>query len=141
MSGTAARRPVARRLARLAFDDADRAAELLCSAELQWWDPATNSAAGDSAAAVVAALGRSADPDAALAAVHAIVAAEGGREGLREALEASSAVRARVLGLLGASRALADHLVAHAGDWRAVCGDYDAEGVAGRLAAAVGADP
>ncbi|HLY34463.1 MAG TPA: bifunctional [glutamine synthetase] adenylyltransferase/[glutamine synthetase]-adenylyl-L-tyrosine phosphorylase [Jatrophihabitantaceae bacterium] len=135
VTGTAQQRRIASRLARLSFDDADTAAQLLCGDVLHWWDAAANEATDEGAAAVVAALGRTADPDAALAAVHAMVADPAGAS-LRPALETSSAVRSRMLPLLGASRALADHLIASPGDWPVVVGEYDATGVATRLGAA-----
>src|SRR5579859_3106356 len=91
------------RLARLSFVHPERAADLLTAPELSWWDAQANAPTSDAAAAVVAALGRTADPDAALSALSAIVA---GAPELRAALEASSELRARLLGLLGVSTAL-----------------------------------
>ena len=129
----------AQRLARLSFVAAHRAGELLAAPPLLWWDPAANAPVDDHAAAVIAALGRSADPDAALAALAAMVACTDGDE-LREAIGASGQLRARLVGVLGVSAALAEHLVANPGDWRGLVGDYDAAAGASRLAAAVGAD-
>jgi glutamate-ammonia-ligase adenylyltransferase len=126
------RRRIALRLARLSFVDGERAAELLCSPTLGWWDPASNQPT-QHAAAVVSALGRTADPDAALAALHDIVAADVGGE-LRSVLETSGEVRARLLPLLGTSLSLADHLRTHPEHWQAVRGEYDAAGRAARLA-------
>jgi glutamate-ammonia-ligase adenylyltransferase len=130
---------LALRLARFSFADAAAAAELLSSEPLLWWDPETNGPVDDEAAAVVAALGRSADPDAALRALADIVAQPDGAA-LRAAIMASKELRARLLNLLGVSPALADHLVMHPGDWQALAGTYDPLGIAARLAAAVGAD-
>ena len=126
-------RRVGLRLARLSFTDPGAAAELLVAEPLRWWDATTNAPTGEDAAAVVAALGRTADPDAALRAVAAMVRAPQGEQ-LRDALGASGALRARLLNLLGASVALAHHLVAHPGDWQALTGDYDCAGVPARLA-------
>ncbi|MGI8761374.1 MAG: bifunctional [glutamine synthetase] adenylyltransferase/[glutamine synthetase]-adenylyl-L-tyrosine phosphorylase [Jatrophihabitantaceae bacterium] len=136
----AARGPrVAQRLARLSFSAAERAAELLTEAPLRWWDAAANSPVDDDAAAVIAAIGRSADPDATLSNLAALGAAPGGAA-LRAAVADSPQLRARLLGVLGVSPALAEHLLAEPESWRALLGEYDAGGVAARLATAVGAD-
>jgi glutamate-ammonia-ligase adenylyltransferase len=127
------------RLTRLSFAHGAAAAELLSGDPLRWWDPATNAPPDDHAAAVVAAMGRTADPDAVLAALAEMIAGSGGAE-LRTALEHSQQLRARLLNLLGVSSELAAHLVTRPGDWRALVGQYDADGVAGRLAASVRAD-
>ncbi len=121
------------RLTRLSFAHGAVAAELLAGAALRWWDPDTNAPPDERAAAVVAAIGRTADPDAVLAALAQMIAGSGGAE-LRTALEHSQQLRARLLNLLGVSSALAAHLVARGADWRALVGEYDAGGVAGRLA-------
>ena len=60
---------------------------------------------------------------------------------MRDALCESAEVRARLVPLLGASSALGEHLVAHGADWQAVVGEFDAAGMAARLALSVGADP
>ena len=133
MGETAGGRRAGVQLARLSFVRSEQAAELLASPVLAWWDAERNAPASDAAAAVIAALGRTADPDAALASVAEIIARA---PELRGTLEASSELRARLLGLLGVSTALAEHLISHPDDWRALVGDYDADGVAGRLAAA-----
>jgi [glutamine synthetase] adenylyltransferase / [glutamine synthetase]-adenylyl-L-tyrosine phosphorylase len=130
---------LALRLARLSFVDGASAAELLSSEPLSWWDPDTNRPAGDQAAAVVAALGRTADPDAVLRLLADLVAGPHGTE-LRDALGQNKQLRARLLSLLGVSSALGAHLVDQPADWRALVGEYDAGGIAGRLAVAVGAD-
>ncbi len=130
---------LALRLARLSFVDAAAAAARLSGEPLLWWDADTNAPVDDNAAAVVAALGRTADPDAALSALAAIVAGPDG-DALRTALAGSQELRARLLSLLGVSTALAEHLVAQPADWRALVGDYDARGTAARLALAIGAD-
>jgi glutamate-ammonia-ligase adenylyltransferase len=139
MTDQASTSRLALRLARFSFADGAAAAALLSSEPLLWWDPETNAPVNEEAAAVVAALGRSADPDAALRALAEIVAQPGGAE-LRTAIMASKEMRARLLSLLGVSSALAEHLVRHPGDWQALVGAYDPAGIAARLAAAVGAD-
>jgi glutamate-ammonia-ligase adenylyltransferase len=63
-----------------------------------------------------------------------------GGEGLVEAVAASGELRARLVGVLGASVALAEHLLARPDDWRVLVGEHDPDGVAARLAASVGAD-
>jgi glutamate-ammonia-ligase adenylyltransferase len=135
MSEAAGGRRVGLRLARLSFTDPAAAADLLIAAPLCWWDAASNAPTGEDAAAVVAALGRTADPDAALRAVAAMVGDPRGEQ-LRAALGRSGSLRARLLNLLGASAALAEHLIGHPGDWQALTGDYDAAGVPGRLTTA-----
>jgi glutamate-ammonia-ligase adenylyltransferase len=140
MTDGAGGRRVAQRLARLSFADPDTAGQLLSNPPLSWWDAESNGPVDDAAAAIVAALGRTADPDLALARLAGIVAAPGGQE-LRGVLETSSALRSRLLSLLGVSVALGEHLLAHPADWTALVGDHDPAGVAARLAAVVGADP
>ncbi|MDT4893612.1 MAG: [glutamine synthetase] adenylyltransferase / [glutamine synthetase]-adenylyl-L-tyrosine [Pseudonocardiales bacterium] len=129
------------RLARLSFVDGARAAELLCAPTLRMWDAKRNEPVDDGAASVVAALGRSADPDAALEALAVIAASlGGGAADLRAELTENRQLRRRLIALLGVSRALGEHLGTHPDDWRALVGPYDAAGVADRLARAVGAD-
>jgi glutamate-ammonia-ligase adenylyltransferase len=128
------------RLARLSFTDGARAAELLAAPPLSWWDEQATAPVDDAAATIVAAIGRTADPDAALAALTELVAAPEGAE-LRDRLGTDAALRARLLPLLGVSSALADHLIATPGAWRALVGPADPDGMPARLAAAVGADP
>ncbi len=127
------------RLARLSFTDGARAAQLLAAPPLCWWDEQATAPVDDAAARIVAAIGRTADPDAGLAALAEIAAAAGGSE-LRERLATDAALRARLLPLLGASSALAEHLAATPDAWRALVGPADAEGMSARLAASVGAD-
>ncbi|MEO6886824.1 MAG: bifunctional [glutamine synthetase] adenylyltransferase/[glutamine synthetase]-adenylyl-L-tyrosine phosphorylase [Jatrophihabitantaceae bacterium] len=139
MREAAASSRVALRLARLSFDDPQRAAEMLSGEPLRLWDARSNAPVDGDAAAIVSTLGRTADPDAALAALSLMVAAAGGAE-LRTRLLASSALRGRLGSLLGVSSALAEHLVTHPEHWRALDGEYEAVAVAARLADAVGAD-
>ncbi|MET8288640.1 bifunctional [glutamine synthetase] adenylyltransferase/[glutamine synthetase]-adenylyl-L-tyrosine phosphorylase [Streptomyces sp. NPDC005132] len=67
------------------------------------------------------ALGTTADPDLALLGLVRLVEAQGGHTAERELLDtlvAAKPLRDRLLGVLGASAALADHLARHPGDWR-----------------------
>ena len=130
---------VAGRLSRLSFADAPAAARLLSDEPLQWWNLRTNAPVSDDAAIAVAALGRTADPDGALAALAEIAAAPGGR-GLSEALEVLPELRARLLGLLGVSVELAGHLRTHPADWQVLLDDFDLSGVGRRILTSVGAD-
>ncbi|HYU67164.1 MAG TPA: bifunctional [glutamine synthetase] adenylyltransferase/[glutamine synthetase]-adenylyl-L-tyrosine phosphorylase, partial [Jatrophihabitantaceae bacterium] len=131
---------IAQRLARLGFLDAGRASELLSGDVLRLWDAAANEPSDDGAAAVVAALSRAADPDAALASL-ALLADAAGPE-LREAVTGSAVLRARLVALLGASPALAQHLIAHPDAWRVLLGgEHDVTGSAARLVDAVGGAP
>ena len=130
---------LALRLTRLSFVDGARAGELLAGPTLGWWDPIRNAPVDDRAAVIIAALGRTADPDAALAALADLASTPDGAE-LRAALATSGELRGRLLSLLGVSLELGQHLRAHPTDWRALLGDYDAAGISARLAAAVGAD-
>jgi [glutamine synthetase] adenylyltransferase / [glutamine synthetase]-adenylyl-L-tyrosine phosphorylase len=137
MPDATALRRSALRLARLSFHDGERAARLLGDEPLLWWDEANAAPVSDRAATIISAIGRTADPDAALAALAGIARAE---PGVRQALEDSAEVRARLLPLLGVSSALAEHLCAHAEAWQALTGAFDPGGTAGRLHEAVGAD-
>ena len=128
------------RLARLAFSDGERAAELLGEAPLAWWDVAANAPVDDDAASIVAAIGRTAAPDAALETLARLIATSEGAE-LRSVLATDADARARLIPLLGASAALADHLVAHPDAWRGMIGPADLIGMSRRLHEAVGADP
>lgn len=128
----------AARLARLSFADGAHAAQLLASPALRWWDLATNSPTSAEAAIVVAAIGRTADPDAALEALAAMVASPDGR-GLRTALELLPELRARLLAVLGVSIALGNHLRDFPADWQVLVDDLDVAGMPARIAASVGA--
>ncbi|MER7048307.1 bifunctional [glutamine synthetase] adenylyltransferase/[glutamine synthetase]-adenylyl-L-tyrosine phosphorylase [Streptomyces jumonjinensis] len=68
------------------------------------------------------ALGVVADPDLALRALVRLVEAEqeGDRRVLLDTLVTAKPLRDRLLGVLGASEALGDHLARHPGDWRAL---------------------
>ncbi|HYT10185.1 MAG TPA: bifunctional [glutamine synthetase] adenylyltransferase/[glutamine synthetase]-adenylyl-L-tyrosine phosphorylase, partial [Mycobacteriales bacterium] len=132
---TAERR--AMRLARLGFAGGERADALLGPGGLGLW--AAGAPVDDAAAAIISALGRVADPDLGLLSLARLVEADP-VEGmaLLDRLRAAAPLRSRLLGVLGASSALGDHLVAHPGDWRLL----DEPGPAvGDLLGAVGADP
>ncbi|MGW2897973.1 bifunctional [glutamine synthetase] adenylyltransferase/[glutamine synthetase]-adenylyl-L-tyrosine phosphorylase [Streptomyces sp. NPDC001212] len=69
------------------------------------------------------ALGATADPDLALGGLVRLLEAQPGSKARRELLDtliAAKPLRDRLLGVLGASTALGDHLARHAGDWRAL---------------------
>lgn len=139
MIDAAAARRTAVRLARLSFADGARGAELLAASPLRWWDEGAAGPVDNAAAAVISALGRTADPDAALESLASLIASPGG-EDLRRELGTSSELRSRLLPLLAVSAALAQHLLAHPDDWRVLCGRWEVSEVAMRLSAAVGAD-
>src|SRR4051794_7148709 len=130
---------LAARMTRLSFVDGRRAAELLTGDPLRWWDAERNLPVDDDAAVVVAALGRTADPDATLDAL-ATIAAQPDGAGLRDALGHEPGLRSRLLALLGVSSELAAHLGRHPADWTVLLGELDSAGTAQRLADAVGAD-
>ncbi|MEG3626370.1 bifunctional [glutamine synthetase] adenylyltransferase/[glutamine synthetase]-adenylyl-L-tyrosine phosphorylase [Streptomyces poriticola] len=69
------------------------------------------------------ALGGTADPDLALHGLVRLLEAQDGptdRQELLDTVTAAKPLRDRLLGVLGASAALGDHLARHAGDWRAL---------------------
>ena len=113
MAGTAGRAPS--NLARRGLVDATRAEQLLA-------DPALGplTLCRD---AILDALGRTADPDGALLGLVRLAEAAGHAgtvvEELTSALCEGERARQRLLGVLGASSALTDHLVAHPAHWRA----------------------
>ncbi|MDT7844798.1 bifunctional [glutamine synthetase] adenylyltransferase/[glutamine synthetase]-adenylyl-L-tyrosine phosphorylase [Streptomyces justiciae] len=65
------------------------------------------------------ALGATADPDLALHGLVRLLEAQTDRE-LLDTVIAAKPLRDRLLGVLGASAALAEHLARHAGDWQAL---------------------
>src|SRR5215470_4390339 len=67
---------------------------------------------------LVAALGRAASPDQALAALVRLPLLEP----LLPALQSDPALRDRMFAVLGMSAALADHLRRHGADWRLLAG-------------------
>ncbi|MEP7161049.1 MAG: bifunctional [glutamine synthetase] adenylyltransferase/[glutamine synthetase]-adenylyl-L-tyrosine phosphorylase [Dermatophilaceae bacterium] len=120
-------KPSTAHLARLGFADAGRLEPLLRSEAL------ANLVDGDGASVrrgkapaettpLLEALADTADPDAALLGLVRLLdaAAEAGDAAeLRVTLTAQGPERDRLLGVLGISAALADHLAAHPGHWRA----------------------
>ncbi|MFJ8469193.1 bifunctional [glutamine synthetase] adenylyltransferase/[glutamine synthetase]-adenylyl-L-tyrosine phosphorylase [Streptomyces swartbergensis] len=102
------------RLLRHGFTDASAAERLLDSAELAPLrdDPV-----------LLDALGATADPDLALLGLVRLLEAQpepGVRRELLDTLISSKPLRDRLLGVLGASAALADHLTRHPDDWQAL---------------------
>ena len=98
-------------ISRRGFDDARRAESLLA-------DPALAPLA-EVRDDLVAALTRAADPDSALLGLVRVVEAAGEEvEALLAALRDDAAARARIIGAMGVSTALVDHLVAHPEQWR-----------------------
>jgi len=140
MAEAAGGRRVGLRLARLPFAAPERAGQLLGSEPLCWWDPARNAPTDDVAARLIETVARGADPDGALEVLSEIAGRPEGAE-LTAALRVDEQLAERLLGVLGVSAALAEHLRAHPGDWRVLAGDGGWDGVAVRLAAAVQADP
>ncbi|WP_435203651.1 bifunctional [glutamine synthetase] adenylyltransferase/[glutamine synthetase]-adenylyl-L-tyrosine phosphorylase [Janibacter sp. GS2] len=97
-------------LARRGFTDTRRAQQLLDDPVLE---PLL-----EEPAPLLGALSRAADPDAALLGLVRLLEAAGdGREELVGALRTEEFVRHRVIGALGISTALIDHLVAHPEQW------------------------
>jgi glutamate-ammonia-ligase adenylyltransferase len=140
----APRPATAARLARLGFADAERAAGLLAGIGL--WDATRSTPADPDAAAVVTGLARGADPDQATLALVRLVEAQAGPAALLDRLRSGAALRDRLLAVLGASSALADHLIAHPDDWWLLEEDVEPPlaapaALAAELLAAVGADP
>ncbi|GGJ84611.1 glutamate-ammonia-ligase adenylyltransferase [Pilimelia anulata] len=126
------------RLTRYGFDPAGddpraAAADLLGPDGLGWWDPARQAPVDDRAGALLAALGRAADPDRALRQLHRVDAAAR-RAGLGPPPLADERLRDRLFAVLGASSALGDHLAAHPDDLAALDGGVvRLDGAAARL--------
>ncbi|MFD7686391.1 bifunctional [glutamine synthetase] adenylyltransferase/[glutamine synthetase]-adenylyl-L-tyrosine phosphorylase [Streptomyces sp. NPDC059781] len=102
------------RLLRHGFTDPSAAERLLDSAGLALVrnDPV-----------LLEALGATADPDLALRGLVRLLEAQEGptaRQELLDTLIAAKPLRDRLLGVLGASEALADHLARHPSDWQAL---------------------
>ncbi|MFL6024598.1 MAG: bifunctional [glutamine synthetase] adenylyltransferase/[glutamine synthetase]-adenylyl-L-tyrosine phosphorylase [Marmoricola sp.] len=91
-------------LARVGFENIDLAVERL-------------TALGPPAWPVVSILGRTADPDLALASLTRLHEAAGDGEALLAALEYDEGTAMRLLSVLGMSEALGDHLVRHPEHW------------------------
>ncbi len=130
------------RLARLGFTRSEEAAQLLTEEPLLLWDVETNAAVDDGAAAIVAALGRAANPDEALAALARLAEALGPRGTLRASLNVDAALRRRLMGALGASLELGAYLFHYPTAWVALAGaaQIDPGGSWRAMAASVGAD-
>ena len=133
-------------LVRLGFEDPESTSAALEEVGL-WRD---GRPVDDRAAEVVTALADVADPDLALSTLVCLLGEVDEPEDLRAALSASAGLRRRLLGVLGTSIALGDHLVAHPADWHALEGSdgVDPDDVRptlysrqARLLGAVGADP
>lgn len=102
------------RLLRHGFTDPSAAERLLDSVELM---PVRNDPV------LLEALGATADPDLALLGLVRLLEAQPGPTARRELLDtliAAKPLRDRLLGVLGASAALADHLARHPRDWEAL---------------------
>lgn len=121
-------------LLRLGFRDVDEAAAAL-------------DALGPYAAVLRPALGHAADPDAALAALVEMGGRVDDRAGFFDALLGDDDALARLLAVLGASTALADHLIRWPDDWRELADPLlattrpTAPRLRELLLATVGADP
>ena len=145
MSSTSTRRPASGgvQLLRLGFTDPDAVEPALQAVGL-WGESGPLDQDCD---VVVHAMADTADPDLTAAALARLVdaAPDGGQ--LAEVLCRSAGLRARLLGVLGSSVALGEHLVAHPGDWPELADDDLTSsrptvlGLQTRLLAAVGAPP
>ena len=122
------------RLVRAGFTDTDRAEPLL-------------EKLGDHAGPLLPLLGRTADPDLALAGLLRLAEATSEPEVLLAETAADEGTAMRLLSVLGASTALADHLVRHPDHWQEFTDPTlgstraPAFAVRARLLQAVGADP
>ncbi|MFE0461295.1 bifunctional [glutamine synthetase] adenylyltransferase/[glutamine synthetase]-adenylyl-L-tyrosine phosphorylase [Kitasatospora sp. NPDC058965] len=101
------------RLVRRGFGDPEAAVRRLAA-------PALAGLADDPV--LLDALGATADPDLALLGLARLLEAlgEGERHVLRDTLTTAKPLRDRLLGVLGASAALGDHLATHPRDWHAL---------------------
>ncbi len=121
-----------RQLLRLGFQDSERAARDLARL-------------GDPAETLVGLLDRTADPDQALSGLVRL--AERADPPLLQELAADEGTAMRLLSVLGASQALADHLSRHPEQWRELADPFlgstrpAAYAVRAALLRAVGADP
>ncbi|MFH9857887.1 bifunctional [glutamine synthetase] adenylyltransferase/[glutamine synthetase]-adenylyl-L-tyrosine phosphorylase [Streptomyces sp. NPDC017202] len=114
MTGPGRRSSTFTRLLRHGFTDASAAERLLDGAELS---PVRDDPV------LLEALGRTADPDLALRGLVRLLEAQPGAAARRELIDtviAAKPLRDRLLGVLGASAALADHLARHPRDWEAL---------------------
>jgi glutamate-ammonia-ligase adenylyltransferase len=129
-------------LVRLGFLDPEVAQDELSHPSLAWWDRDRHEPSDSGAAAAIAALGRTPDADAALHGLIRIVDAADPDEAraIAAALTASGDVRSRLLNLLGASDALAEHLAQFPDHWRVLL-DGEAGTAAQRIADSVAVAP
>ncbi|GAB3657013.1 bifunctional [glutamine synthetase] adenylyltransferase/[glutamine synthetase]-adenylyl-L-tyrosine phosphorylase [Nocardioides korecus] len=122
------------RLARLGFEEPERAQQLL--ADL-----------GDVATPLVPLLARSADPDLALTSLASLVHAADDRDRLLREVADDEGTSMRLLSVLGASQALGEHLRRHPEHWRELCDPTlgstrpSAAAMRAGLLGVVGADP
>jgi glutamate-ammonia-ligase adenylyltransferase len=98
---------------RLGFTDTEAAESSL--SEVGLW--AGGGPADEEAAVVVLALSETVEPDLAVAGLERLVSALRDPAKLLQSLRESDGLRRRLLGVLGASIALGDHLAAHPHDW------------------------
>ena len=123
------------RLVRLGFTDPESALQTLAEAPL-------GELSGDPL--FLEALGRTADPDLALAATGRLLAAAGDADTLAATLAAAKPFQDRLLGVLGVSVALGEHLERHPEGWHGLV-EFDVEDLAPAfrrlMLEAVGADP
>ena len=128
-------------LARLGFEEPRTTEQALEQLGL-WVDGRPVDAAAEAVVTVAAGV---ADPDLAVRAVSRLLEVVDDPAELRAALCGREGLRARLLGVLGTSNALGDHLVAHPTDWRCLLEDElvttrpSRHGLQSRLLAAVGA--
>jgi glutamate-ammonia-ligase adenylyltransferase len=106
-------------LVRLGFADPQGTGAAL--AELGMWRD--ERPVGEGAAALVKAAAEVADPDLAVTSLSRLMAAAPDADRLRTAVCVREGLRARLLGVLGTSAALGDHLVAHPQDWHVLDDD------------------
>ena len=122
------------RLARYGFaDNGTKAADLLGAEGLRLWDDEAQGPVDTTAAELIHALSKAADPTLALRQLHRMVesaeraAARAKKDGAKQdgaaetilgALAADQGLRRRLVAVLGASSALGDHLVANPDEWR-----------------------
>ena len=109
----------AARLVRLGFVDRRQADQDLQDLHLLRDGEPEGEGAGD----VLAALADTPDPDLATSALARLARAVAQPDALLSGLRAHEGLRRRLLGVLGTSVALGDHLVAHPGDWYVLADD------------------
>ena len=138
-------RPASRTLAWFGLSDTDRVrGELRTAGLLDGADPAIPEAAVD----MLIAMSRTGNPDLAAAGLARLVEAGADRAELTAAMREFPRFRGRLLGVLGGSTGLSDHLAAHPEDWQLLVPEatpgedlVDTGSVAAVLARSVGVDP